>query len=175
MEMVIIKYKTPVKYGLYGAILGFVFYLMLLFSGNSPWSPASWMGCWIPGVTALFSIKQYSKETGVNTSFLPLLQVSFIAILMQALCFNLIAFLFGFLFDANVVEMYKTEVIQNAEKVSVFFGEETFELILEELEKKTLLSITFDDFINKIIGGVIVSLILAGFLKKNKPSLEINE
>ena len=169
------KYKIPIKYGLYGAVLGFVFYLMLLFSGNSPWSSASWMGCWIPGVTALFSIKQYTKDNSLDASFSTLFVVSLIVIFLQAFCFNLIAFLFALLFETNAIEMYKTEVFQYAEQIATILGEEFYGKMAEEMENITLFSLTFGDFTNKIIGGIIVSLILAGFLKKNKPSLESNE
>jgi len=175
MKILLIKYNVPLKYGMYGSILGFAFYLVLLFSGNSPWSSASWLGCWIPVVTGLFSIKEYSKAEEANTSFSSLLQISFFAILMQAFCFNLIAFLFSSLIETNAVEMYKNEVIQYAEQISSLLGESFSTKIEEEMKNVTLLSLTFGDFTNKIVGGIIVSLILAGLLKKNKPSLGGNE
>ena len=170
------QYKIPVIYGLYGAVLGFVFYLMLLFSGNSPWSPASWMGCWIPGIIVLFSIKKYHAIYGViSSSFSETLKIAVIAIFSQALLFNTLAFLFGVLFESNVIEMYKIEVMQYAEQIKAMVGDERYVKMQQEIETTTLLSLTFGDFVNKIIGGIIVSLILAGILKKNKPFLKTNE
>ena len=170
------QYKIPVIYGLYGAILGFVFYLMLLFSGNSPWSPASWMGCWIPGITVLFSIKKYHAiHEAISSSFSETLKIAVIAIFSQALFFNILAFLFGVLFESNVIEMYKIEVMQYAEQIKAMVGDERYVKMQQEIETTTLLSLTFGDFVNKIIGGIIVSLILAGILKKNKPFLKTNE
>lgn len=62
------QYQTSLKYGFYGALLGIVFFMLLLFSGNSPWGSASWMGSWIPAISAYFAIKTYKAEAE-ETSF----------------------------------------------------------------------------------------------------------
>jgi hypothetical protein len=174
--MLMEQYRTPLIYGLFGAILGFVFYLMLLFSGNSPWSSASWMGCWIPGVTALFSIKKIQTiNPGLNFPFSEVFKIALITIVAQAMIFNLIALIFGLFFGANAIQMYQQEFIEYAEQIKTLIGDEKYVQLQEELQKTTLVSLTFGDFMNKIIGGIIVSLILAGILKNNKPSFKNNE
>lgn len=83
--------------------------------------------------------------------------------------------MFAFFVDTNVVEMYIREVAQYTEQIGELLGEEFYDKMEQEMENITLFSLTFGDFTNKIIGGVIVSLILAGLLKQNQSSLESNE
>jgi putative flippase GtrA len=166
--------KTSLIYGAYGAFLGIVFYFMLLLSGNSPWSPSSWMGAWIPGVTAFFTIKKYlSFKTESFISFSEIFRIAIIAIIAQAAIFEVLVLFSNALIDTGALEMYHTELAEQAEQISDVFGEELTEKMMLEIKKTTLMSLAFGDFIYKIIGGVIVSLILAATLKKNK-SLPIN-
>lgn len=174
MKQLIENHKTTLIYGLYGALLGFAFYFMLLVSGNSPWSSASWMGAWIPAVTAFFSIKKYiSLKVDPFVSFSGIFRVAMIAIFTQAAVYEMLMLFSNALMDTGAMEMYHAEVLEYADQISGVFGDELYEKMMVEIEKTTLSSLAFGDFIYKIIGGVIVSLILAATLKKNK-SLPLN-
>lgn len=160
-------YKVPMSYGFYGGLLGFGFYLLLLFSGNSPWSQSSWMGAWIPAVSAFFVIKKVKLLNA--DSFFPfssIFRVAWITILFQAIFYNVITLIFGVLLGDSALEMYKLEVIENAAQIKNVYGDELTDSMLAEMENITVFSLAFTDFILKIIGGVIVSLILAGILKE---------
>ena len=167
------KYSTTLKYGLYGAALSFVVLILLLVSGNSPWSSASWMGAWIPGVTAYFVLKLNKEENpdAVN-SFYQVFKQSMQVIFFQALFFTIMAMLFSSIVNTGAVEMYKAEMLANEESVKLILGEEGVEMLNKELNNATFITLSFSDFINKLIGGTIVSLILAGIFKKNKPIFE---
>ena len=162
--------KIPLIYGLYGALLGFAFYFMLLVSGNSPWSSASWMGAWIPAVTAFFSIKKHiSLKTEPFVTFSEVFRVAMIAILIQAAAYELLVLLSDAILDTGALEIYLAEVAEQADKVKDVLGEDFSNKIIDEIKKKSFSTLAFEDFVSKIIGGVIVSLILAATLKKNKP------
>lgn len=170
------NYRTPLNYGLYGAVLGLSFYLMLLFSGNSPWSSSSWLGAWIPGVTAFLSIKKHlSLKIEPYSTFSEVFRIALIAIMVQAVLYNLFTLVFGVLFETGALEMYHVEVAEQAEQISSIFGEELYDKMMEEIKQTTLSTLAISDFTYKIIGGVIVSLILAASMKKNKPLFETNE
>ena len=110
--------KTSLIYGAYGAFLGIVFYFMLLLSGNSPWSPSSWMGAWIPGVTAYYVLKLYKEEhPDITISFYQVFKKSMQVIFFQALFFTTISVLFSVVIDTGAVEMYKAEMLANEESV----------------------------------------------------------
>jgi len=164
------QFKTPLKYGLYGAIIGFVFYLMLLFSGNSPWGSSSWLGCWIPGMAAFFGAKvvRDSEHDGF-IAFGKVFVVSMVVIFTQAFIFEILAFIFNGVISVNSVELYKTEIMNSAEQIRAFVGDEAYYEIEEEMEKETFFGLVLSDFSLKIIGGALVSLIIASIVKKNKP------
>jgi len=164
--------KVSLVYGFYGALLGVAFYFMLLVSGNSPWSSASWMGAWIPGVTAFLSIKKHQAlRTEPYISFSQIFVIALIAILTQAAVYNIMVLFVGNVIDTGAIEMYHAEVLEYTVEMKDLFGAEIYDKMLKEIEKTTLSSLAFGDFIYKIIGGVIVSLILSTTLKKNKPSI----
>ena len=68
--------------------------------------------------------------------------------------------------------MYHFEMMQNAEQLKIMVGEEMYAQLIVELEKITFTTLAFWDFIYKLIGGFLVSLILAGIFRKNKPIFE---
>lgn len=165
-----INYNLSFKYALYGSVLGFVVLLLLLFSGNSPWSSASWMGAWIPGITAYFAMKTYAlEEQESQVLYGAVLKRSMLVILFQAFFYNLMAAVFVYLFSVDAVDLYQTEMMQNAAQLKTMVGAEMYDQIILELEKITFTTLAFWDFIYKLIGGFMVSLILAAIFKKNKP------
>jgi hypothetical protein len=167
------KYSNTLKYGLYGAALSFVVLILLLVSGNSPWSSASWMGCWIPGVTAYFVLKLNKEENPeALIYFYKVFKQSMNVIFFQALFFTIISILFTSIFDTGALEMYQAEMMQNAEQLAALMGEEMFDQVINELENISYFTLAFWDFVYKLFGGAIVSLILAGIFKKNKPIFE---
>lgn len=167
------NYNTSLKYGFYGALIGVVFYFLLLFSGNSPWGSSSWMGSWIPIVSAYFALKTYIYYSEKDTfKFSEFFRVSFISIFYQALFYNTLTVLLSSFIQTNAIEIYKQELIQNAEQMKTMLSEEMYKQLMLELQNLTHATLAFWDFIYKIMGGLIVSLILAGIFLKNKPIFE---
>ena len=167
------KYNTSIKYGIYGAALSFVVLIILLISGNSPWSSASWMGCWIPGMTAYYVLKLNREEQPeMIVSYGRALKQSMQVILFQALFFNVALVLFMSIFDTGAIDLYRGEMMQNAEQLEALMGEQMYNQVVDELQRISYVTLAFWDFIYKLIGGFIVSLIFAGIFKKNKPIFE---
>lgn len=164
------QYKIALKYGLYGALIGLVFYLLLLFSGNSPWGSSSWMGSWIPGVTAYFAIKTFKEDTQQDSfAFSQLFRLSFSTIFFQAVFVNILTFIVATVLNTNAIEIYKAEMAQNAEQLKAMISVDMYNQLQIELQNISQSVLAFWDFIYKLIGGLIVSLILAKSLKSNKP------
>ncbi|MCB0380836.1 MAG: DUF4199 domain-containing protein [Flavobacteriales bacterium] len=166
-----IDYNTTLKYSGYGALLSFVVMILLLVSGNSPWSSASWMGCWIPGVTAYFVLKIYHQNNSV-VSYGNSLRRSMMVIFFQALFYTLAAIIFSLVVNTGAVDLYQTEMMANAAQLQTMMGEEMFTQLAKELENLSFSTLAFWDFIYKLIGGFIVSLILASIFRKNNPIFE---
>jgi len=160
------KYNTSLKYGFYGALIGVVFFYLLLFSGNSPWGSSSWMGSWIPGVSAYFAVKTYvyfSEQDSFN--FSELFRTSFVAIFYQALAYNILTVLLSSFIQTNALEIYKEELIQNAEQMKAMLSTQMYDQLMIELKTLTHSTLAFWDFIYKLIGGTLVSLILASIFR----------
>ncbi|MBI2280143.1 MAG: DUF4199 domain-containing protein [Bacteroidetes bacterium] len=163
-------YKISFKYGLYGALIGLVFYLLLLFSGNSPWGSESWMGSWIPGITAYFAIKTFKEDTQQDSfTFSQLFRLSFSTIFFQAMFVNILSLIAASILNTNAIETYKAEMTQNAEQLKTMISVDMYNQLQTELQNISQSVLAFWDFIYKLIGGLIVSLILARSLKSNKP------
>ena len=164
------QYKISFKYGLYGALIGLIFYLLLLFSGNSPWGSASWMGSWIPGITAYFAIKTFKKNAEQDDfTFSQLFRIGFSAIFFQAMFVNILTLVVATVLNTNAIEIYKAEMTQNAEQLKEMISVNMYNQLQIELQNISQSVLAFWDFIYKLIGGLIVSLILARTFKKNKP------
>ncbi|HRP59978.1 MAG TPA: DUF4199 domain-containing protein, partial [Vicingus sp.] len=99
-------------------------------------------------------------------------RVSFISIFYQALFYNTLTVLLSSFIQTNAIEIYKQELIQNAEQMKTMLSEDMYKQLMIELQNLTHATLAFWDFIYKIIGGLIVSLILAGIFIKNKPIFE---
>jgi hypothetical protein len=167
------KYNTSLKYGLYGALIGVVFFYLLLFSGNSPWGSASWMGSWIPGISAYYSVKTFIYFADDDSfKFSALFRISLITIFYQALFYNLLTVISSLFIQTNAIEIYKDELIQNAEQMKAMLSEQMYNQLILELQNLTHSTLAFWDFIYKLMGGTIVSLILASIFIKNKPIFE---
>lgn len=164
------QYKIALKYGLYGALIGLIFYLLLLFSGNSPWGSSSWMGSWIPGVTAYFAVKTFKEESQQESFvFSQLFRLSFSTIFFQAVFVNILTLVVATVLNTNALEIYKAEMAQNAEQLKAMISVDMYNQLQIELQNISQSVLAFWDFIYKLIGGLIVSLILARSLKSNKP------
>ena len=164
------QYKIALKYGLYGAIIGLVFYILLLFSNNSPWGSSSWMGCWIPGVTAYFALKSFKEDAQQDSySYTQLFRISFSTIFFQAMFVNILTLIVATVLNTNALEIYKAEMAQNAEQLKAMISVDMYNQLQTELKNISQSVLAFWDFIYKLIGGLIVSLILAKSLKSNKP------
>lgn len=167
------QYQTSLKYGFYGALLGIVFFVLLIFSGNSPWGSASWMGSWIPAISAYFAIKTHKSEAEETSfSFSQLFRISVFTLFFQAIIVNVLSVLLSNILQINSLELYRTEMLQYAEQIKQLVSEEIYNEAMVELQNATYSTLAFQDFTNKLIGGLIVSLILAGIFRKNKPTFE---
>lgn len=160
------KYNTSFKYGFYGALIGVVFFYLLLFSGNSPWGSASWMGSWIPGISAYFSLKTFIYFSDDDSfKFSALFRISVVSIFYQALFYNVLTVVISSFIETNAIEIYKEELIQNAEQMRAMLSEQMYNQLILELQNLTHSTLAFWDFIYKLMGGTIVSLILASIFR----------
>ena len=79
--------------------------------------------------------------------------------------------MYGALIDTELVELIKTDLMKNMDQVAVMFGENSklMDEAIKQIENTNMGQIAWGQYWNKIIWGFIISLIIAGILKKEKP------
>lgn len=167
-------YKHTSNAGVIGGLAYFVLFCLLYFMGFNPLGNASWIGFIVFPTMLVYSIKNYRDkyldgaisfgkafQTGLTTSFF---YASFVGILV---------YLFGLTIGTDLVQLQIDEAMKGMEYASKYIGEDMTDTIIEELKKMNIGRLAWGDFQNKFIGGLILSLIIAAFLKKEKPLFDI--
>lgn len=165
--------KIPLNNGTIAGIAVFSIALVNFLIGFNPFGNASWLGIWIPFVFIYLTIKNVrDKELQGYINYGQAFKVAFIMVLIYATLGNMLNFLFFNLAAPHVFDEFLNQTLEEMEKMEAFVGAAMYEKMVEELEKTTLLSFTFSNTINQILGGTILSLIFAAFMKKNRNIFE---
>ncbi len=171
------QYKHFMNYGGVAAFVSFALFLLIYFLGMNPLGNYSWLGAWVIIVLIYKGIKDFRDQLSEGfISYGKALSVGMMLVFFYSLLYGLLTFISSSLLFPEIVEVHKTEVMTGMEKLRTMLSEEQFESMYDKMEKAleefTLSNIIIGDFWNKIIGGLIISLIVAGILKKSKPLFE---
>ena len=155
------------------AAISFIIFIILYIMGNNPFGPMSWIGSVIPVVFIFMGTKKIRDEQyeGIITYGQALL-TGVIITFAWSLGFAILSYLFCKFIDIQILQWHIDELIVNIERAGEFIGEEMMEESISQIEKMSLFDIIQADFINKIIGGLIISLSVAGIVKRQKPMFE---
>ena len=169
--------RTPLNFGSIAGICSFVIFLLLYIAGYNPLGNLSWVAAWIPVVFIILGIKKHRNSNLEGfISYGQALGMGCLITLVFASFFGILVYIFGVLIDPGIVEMSKQEVLESMEKASEqlpqVFGEEMYDKMLDQIEDISISSMALSEFTNKLIWGVMISLVSAAFLKHNKSPLE---
>lgn len=165
--------KIPLNYGTIAGIAVFAISLLNYLLGFNPFGNASWIAIWIPFLFIYLTIKNVrQKELDGFISYGQAFKSAFIMILIYATLGNMLNYIFFNFAAPQVFDEFMAQALEEMEKMEAFFGSEVYEQMLEELEKTTFTSFIFSNTINQILGGLILSLIFAAFMKKNRNIFE---
>lgn len=157
-------------YGGVASITSFIIFVLLYIFGSNPFGNLSWLGAFIPILFIVMgSIKVRDELFGGIISYSKVFITGMIITVAWSLGFAILAFLFCQFIEPNIITWHIQDTLVNMEQASQFLSEEMMEAAMEEIEKMTLFDVIQGDFINKIIGGLIISLISSAFIKKNEP------
>lgn len=165
------QFKNLINTSVAAGLLYSCLIALLYFIGLNPMGPFSWMFVFIPVYMIYKGLKDhrdnfnngeltYGKgfRVGVTLGFF---YASFSAILL---------YLFGVTIATDLLEIQKAEVLKGLEEAQKLFDDTTFiDKAIEEMDKMTFATLAWGDFQNKLFGSAILSLIIAAFLKKEKP------
>lgn len=166
--------KTAMQYGAYSGLSNFAFFLLLYFVTSNPLGNIGWLGFWIPILFIVIGTKFHRNNDlegymkywrGVNIG-------SLIA-LCASLIYAILVFAFVTLADPEILANYKNEALAGMDEARKYLSNDSILSAMDEAEKKieemTVSEIAQSVFFNGIIGGFIVSLIVAAIFRKDKP------
>ena len=165
--------KTAMMFGTFSGLSSFLVFIIIYVLGKNPLGAFSWLGFWIPILFITLGIQKHrdkdlggfiSYGRGVGTGALITL---FLAILSSVLSYAFLTFI-----GTDVLEVHKQEMAEGMEKAKQFMNEEMFDKAMEEVELLTTGKMAMGDFQNKLLGGVLSSLLIAAFLRKRQSIFE---
>ena len=163
--------KAILNFGAMSGLGSFAVFLLLYYLGWNPLGQASWLGAWVPVVFICLSTAYVRNHLmGGYMSYGQAYRTGFLTAFGGAVLFSLMLYLFGKVIDPGLVESYKSEMLEGLENTKSIIGENLYESSVENLDKTTLFTIASGDFFSKALGGILVSLITAGFYRKQNPN-----
>jgi hypothetical protein len=173
-------FRTPLNYGSIAGLISFGIFLLIYVMGKNPLGNMSLLGIWVPVVFIYLGIKKH-RDTFFKgyISFGQAFGQGALTSFIYASLFAILVYIFGIFVDDTIVDLFITEAIQAMDQVSGMLSEEMYnemyDKFIEELEGITLSAISLSEFRSKLIWGIIISLVVAAFLKKKKSVFEEEE
>lgn len=167
--------KHSLNYGALSGLSCFAVFLLLYFLGINPLGNSSWLSAWIPVVIICVSTKTYREnELEGFMTYGEGWNVGVFTGIAGGMLYALLLYIFLKIFDANLIESFKNENIEQLYKMESelkgIIGSSVFETTLESYKRLDVKTVCSSDFFNKTIGAILVSLITAAIFKRNKPA-----
>jgi hypothetical protein len=161
--------KVVLNYGAMCGLSSFAFFIMLNYLGFNALGLASLMGAWIPVVFVCLATAAFRKRfSGGLMSYGQGFRIGFLTASAGAFLFALMIYIYGTAIDPGFIEIYKSGSIGELEKYRTPFMENMYDASIESVGNATMLAIAQDAFFSKTFGGVLISLITAGFYRRQK-------
>ncbi len=172
-------FKTAMRFGAYSGLSIFIIFLLVYFAGKNPFtSGLMWLGTAVFIAFMSYGMRFYRDDIsgGSMTYWRGVLAGTLISIAGYA-AFSVLVYVFIVAVDPSLLERYKTEALDALEqsrdmiegKVSGNSIGKYIDKAAGEIDKLTAGTLAFSDFLNKVTGGFIFSLILSAILRKSKP------
>lgn len=167
--------KTALNYGAISGLCSFAFFLLLYFTGLFPLGPASWLGCWIPVVFMVFGTRHHrDHELNGNISYWTAFRGGFLVATCGGLLFALLLYLFGTVMAPGFTDMFKQESYNALEQTKSItesmLGKGMYDEAVRNIDKITLSSIAFQEFMYKSLGGLLAAFITAAAIRRSNPA-----
>jgi len=161
----------------YGGIQGvatFALFILLYMIGINPLGNASWLGAWIPVLIISKSTRSYrDNELEGFISYGEGFRMGFLTAAAGGLLSALLVFIFCTLVDGTLIDEFKNQTLMQLEQVENqmkgLIGDTFYDNAVDTYNKINLQTVVSGEFFNKLLGGLIISLITAAIYKKDKP------
>jgi hypothetical protein len=167
-------FRTALNYGAINGLATFAFFLLLHYSGHFPLGPLSLTGIWIPIIAMVLSTKEVRNLNNGSISYWTAWRTGFLTVACGAFLFALLVYIFGMTIEVSFLDQYKSinaGIIEQGKEMGggELLGEAMYEKALNDLDKMTLETLSFQEFFGKSFGGMFLAFITAAFLKRKQP------
>lgn len=164
------KFRTQLNYGSAAGTLAFVFFVLYGYFGLNPIGNMSWFSSWIPVLFIILAIRKIrDTELEGYITYKKGLSIGILTSLVYASLFGMMIYIYGTFIDSSFLELYKNEAFDGMELMEKYLDDSTMDLMIKEIDSITIGRTAISDFQTKLVGGIICSLIIAGFLKRERP------
>lgn len=166
--------KSILNYSALSGIIHFILALLLIMVAMNPMGQSGWLIAWVPIVFMALACRNIRRDYfGGYISYWKVFRISFLTGGASAFLFGLLIYIYGAYFNSELLEIFKQEVFESLELTKSFIGDALYESGMDNLEKTTMFSAANSDFLNKILGTLLASFIIAAFFKNNKPEQDV--
>jgi len=139
--------------------------------GINPYAPIGLLGLFLLPFFAGFGLRYLKRfDTTRNLSFGQTFRVGSTVTFIGALCSALLIYIFTTLFGGELLLQYMAEVKQlikaNQSQLHDVMGKATTEKVVEQLGKITPGALAYEDFVRKVMMGMLTSIVMAVFFRK---------
>jgi hypothetical protein len=166
--------RTAMQFGAYTGLSKFALFLILYFVTTSPLGNKGMIGIVFTVIFVAIGTKFHrDHDLGGYISYWRGVMCGLMIAAFGAAIHGLLIYLFGMLADPQILENYKAESIAGIEEARQYLSNETMLAKLDEAVEKigliTMSELALTVFYNGLIGGLLVSLIVAAIVRRTKP------
>jgi hypothetical protein len=162
--------RTGIRYGVLCALLSFGITLTLYLAGANPYGQTSIFSLVFMPVFIFLGCAYFKKYNDQNIGFLKALRVALAITFYAALASAMLLYIFSVFAGFEAIQRHITEMklmleSTRAETVKII-GQANYDKTMLQLEKTTPYHLAADDFMKKIMTGLIISIIAAVYFRK---------
>lgn len=162
------RLRTAMHYGALSGIGSMLIFIAIYWKGSNPLGAASWLGAWIPVVFICVSIKYFrDKLLGGFITYGQAFKTGVMTSLFAAIMFGFLVYIFSYFTNAGFLQTHIQEALMGLEQSKMFFNDEIYAKMENEIEGLTINKVVLNDFFTKMLGGIIVSLFAAAYYRRN--------
>jgi hypothetical protein len=160
-------FRTAMHYGSMSGIAVFLFYMLLYFSDFNIFGTMSVLGVWIPVLFLVLATRFHRNHNLAGTiTYGQGIAIGFSTTVFSCTLFGLAFYLFGALYDPNLLESYKSQAAESLEAGKAILSDKMMDTAMESIELVTMESLAFSESFNKLILGILASLIIAAIFRR---------
>src|SRR5688572_15057169 len=164
--------RTGIKFGVIGAVAGFVVTLLLYFTGNNPYGQLSWWGWIFIPVVVFWGLSYFKKFNDQDLGFLRALMVGWSIAFYTALVAGMLLYVFATVagiepIQQHIAEMKALLAQTSAEALKAkVVTQEVLNETYKELERTTPYTLAVDVFVKRLLIGFLSAIVGAVFFRK---------